>query len=134
MRKILSDLKINKDALNILHLFFADDCFLFTKVDLGEAGIFLDIISTFGDITGQMINLQISGIYFSRGIHPRHGKIIAKLFKVQLMITNERYLGTPLFFDKNKMENFEPILQRYYSTLQGWKSKLISQAGQGRHS
>ncbi|XP_026400485.1 uncharacterized protein LOC113296390 [Papaver somniferum] len=45
------------------------------------------------------------------------------------MTKNDRYLGTQLFFDKNRKANFEPLLQKYYSTLQGWKSKLLSQAG-----
>lgn len=76
-----------------------------------------------------MVNLHKSGIYFSSRIHLKHGKIIARILKVPLMTKNDRYLGTPLFFDKNKKENFEPLLQKYYATLQGWKTKLLSQAG-----
>lgn len=45
------------------------------------------------------------------------------------MTKKDRYLGTPLFFDRNRKENFEPLLQRYYNILQGWKEKLLSQAG-----
>lgn len=106
--KRISGFQINNMAPNISHLFFADDCFLFT---------------------GQMVNLQKSNVYFSPKIHPKHGKILAKILNVPMMTKNDRYLGTPLFFDKNTKTNFEPLLQRYYSTLQGWKSKLLSQAG-----
>lgn len=125
----ISGIKINKNAPSTSHLFFADDCFLFTKADLGEAKNLLDILSKFGEITGQLVNLQKSGIYFSPKIHPKHGKIIAKILRVPLLTKKDRYLGTPLFFDKNRKENFEPLLQRYYNTLQGWKAKLLSQAG-----
>lgn len=87
------------------------------------------MLTLFGKITGQMVNLQKSSVYFSPRIHPKHGKIIAKILKVPLMTKNDRYLGTPLFFDKNRKANFEPLLKKYYSTLEGWKSKLLSQAG-----
>lgn len=70
----ISGIKINKHAPIISHLFFADDCFHFTKADLGEAKILLDILFNFGEITGQMINLQKSGIYFSPKIHPKHAR------------------------------------------------------------
>lgn len=76
-----------------------------------------------------MINLQKSSVYFSPKIHPKHGKNLARILKVPLMTKNDRYLGTPIFFDKNRKANFEPLVQKYYSTLQGWKSKLLSQAG-----
>lgn len=42
--KKISGLKVNKDALNISHIFFADDCFLFRRAVLGEAKNLFDII------------------------------------------------------------------------------------------
>lgn len=105
--KKISGIKINKHAPTISHLHFADDCFLFTMAYSGEAKNLLDILSRFGEITCQMINLKKSGIYFSPKIHPKHAKIIAKILKVSLLTKHDRYLGTPLFFDKNRKENFD---------------------------
>lgn len=41
----------------------------------------------------------------------------------------EKYLGLPSLVGKNKKESFNFIKEKVWRKLQGWESKLLSQAG-----
>ena len=41
----------------------------------------------------------------------------------------EKYLGLPSFVGRNKSACFTQIKERIWSRMQGWKEKLLSQAG-----
>ncbi|XP_026416843.1 uncharacterized protein LOC113312295 [Papaver somniferum] len=129
---LVSGIKVAKTAPSVSHLFFADDFFLFSKANLNEAKNILNILNTlntFGEMTAQVINFQHSGIYFSPKVHNKHCKIISRIFKVRKISKNDKYLGTPLFFDKNKTNSFEPLINKYYAALQGWIRKMFNHAG-----
>ncbi|XP_026419678.1 uncharacterized protein LOC113315627 [Papaver somniferum] len=53
----------------------------------------------------------------------------ADIAEVQRISKDEKYLGTPLFFNGQMALNFESLLERAYRSLHGWKAKLLSQAG-----
>lgn len=41
----------------------------------------------------------------------------------------EKYLGLPSFIARNKRTCFTQIKERIWARMQGWKKKLLSQAG-----
>lgn len=45
------------------------------------------------------------------------------------ILKNEKSLGNPLIFNRSKALNYEPILEKAYASVRGWKSKVLSQAG-----
>lgn len=67
-------------------MLFEDDCFRFSKAGI-QARNMMDILKLFGDVSGQVINLQKSGIYLFPKIHKKHCKIISlKLGRYRKMI------------------------------------------------
>ena len=48
---------------------------------------------------------------------------------VRLMDRRSRYLGLPSIHGRNKGELFSFILDKVLKKMQGWKNKLLSQAG-----
>jgi len=42
---------------------------------------------------------------------------------------NERYLGLPVYIGKSKKKAFEHLKDRIWKRIQGWKEKMLSNAG-----
>ncbi|OVA10968.1 hypothetical protein BVC80_1345g12 [Macleaya cordata] len=55
--------------------------------------------------------------------------MVAKILKVKRIDIKDKYLGAPLFIDKSKHKSFEGIVRSLDQRIQGWKGKLLSQAG-----
>ncbi|KAF6156613.1 hypothetical protein GIB67_014592 [Kingdonia uniflora] len=79
--------------------------------------------------TGQELILGKSGIFFSKNLPLRFGRLLARLLKVKVMPSDERYLRTNLFFARSKAQTFHRICEHISSHLQMWNGKLLFQAG-----
>lgn len=60
--------RIHMQAPSITHLLFANDSFLFCKANMEEAQEIKRILQIYEAQSGQAINLQKSGIYFSSNV------------------------------------------------------------------
>lgn len=80
--KLVTGVKVTTKSPSVSHLFFADDAFLFTTATIPQARNLLDILNIFCTSSGQTINYQKSGIYFSKGFHNKHCKILARILKM----------------------------------------------------
>ncbi|XP_026410523.1 uncharacterized protein LOC113305730 [Papaver somniferum] len=89
---VIQGFKLRKDSPPISHLFFADDCMLFSKASLTYARNLMRIINKFAKASGQAINLEKSGFFTSRKMHHKHIKMLLKT----LGSSSEKYLGTPI--------------------------------------
>ena len=54
---------------------------------------------------------------------------IKNFFQVPALRSYETYLGLPSFMGRSKMQSFAYIKERIWSKIQGWKERLLSQAG-----
>lgn len=125
----ISGIKVTRNCPYVSHLFFADDSFLFTSATIVQARNLLDTLKIFSGSSGQVINYQKSGIYFSKKVENKHCKLLARILKVGRITQNNTYLGTLLFFSRYKSFNYQNLLDRVYNRVQGWKAKFLSQAG-----
>lgn len=48
---------------------------------------------------------------------------------VEVATQYEKYLGLPSFMGRGKRKSFSYIRERVWHKIQGWKEKLLSQAG-----
>jgi len=65
-RWVIMGIHICTSAPSIMHLIFADDCFLFFRACEQEVTLMKDILTTYEAASRQAINLQKSEMYCSR--------------------------------------------------------------------
>ncbi|XP_043699840.1 uncharacterized protein LOC122650494 [Telopea speciosissima] len=85
-------IKVARGVPEITHLFFADDIFIFYRAfdDLRTVKAVLDL---FSDLSGQEINFEKSGIYFSRNVTPLEQRRLGAILGIPLMNPSAMYLG-----------------------------------------
>lgn len=76
-------LKVTNEDPSISHLLFADDCLIFAKAFHSEVQNLLSLIKDFSLVSGQVINLQKSGCFFSNNVHPEHAVSLINDLKVK---------------------------------------------------
>ena len=113
----------------LTHLFFADDSLLFCRAIIEECQRVLDILDVYGRCLGQQINRSKMTIFFSKSTTNDTRNQIKLALGVPEIIQYERYLGLPSLVGRNKKASFNYIKDRVWKKLQGWKEKLLSQAG-----
>lgn len=124
-----SGLKFSRLCPTLSHMLFADDMILFLKVEAGECQHVLHIVQKFCEASGQMINFDKSSVQFSLNTPPAICNSICSISGFQLSQSDSKYLGLPSFWGRSKAEAYEFLIERVLSKLQGWKQKLLSQAG-----
>ena len=78
---------------------------------------------------GQKINPEKTTIFFGKSVSVSSKSAIKNFLGVLEIKEYEKYLGLPAMVGKNKMASFNYIKERVWGKLQGWKEKLLSQAG-----
>ena len=76
-----------------------------------------------------MVNGDKTAIFFSHNTPTNIRSDILNLFGSSMDIKFEKYLGLPLILGRKKKQAFHEIKDRIWRCLQGWKEKLLSQAG-----
>jgi hypothetical protein len=67
--KLIHGVKIAPRAPEITHLFFADDSLMFCRANEVETKQVKDIISSYQQVSGQMVNFTKSELIFSKKVH-----------------------------------------------------------------
>lgn len=85
-----------KGSPPISHLFFADDCILFSSAKMSFINNIKDITNKFCKASGQMVNLSKSSIHFNRRIEEEKKQQICNTMNMNIMPLEEKYLGINL--------------------------------------
>ena len=113
----------------ITHLFFADDCLLFCRATPEECAKIQSILAWYGAASGQQVNSDKTTAFFSRNTSAEVQEELKVLLGVPVIQNYEKYLGLPSFVGREKKACFNHIKERIWAKMQGWKEKLLSQAG-----
>ncbi|XP_027155078.1 uncharacterized protein LOC113755222 [Coffea eugenioides] len=127
--KELTGIKISRGAPAITHLFFADDSLVFCKANRPEAGKLMKILKVYEKATGQQINTDKSSVFFSKNTTQLVREEVCHTMGSIQQIGQGQYLGLPMIITKSKEQVFGFIKNSIDKKLQGWKNKLLSQAG-----
>ncbi|KAK9292489.1 hypothetical protein L1049_020462 [Liquidambar formosana] len=125
----MSALFFQKGSPTISYLFFADDSLLFGKATKVEGRAIRDILSQYEVVSSQKVNLDKSSIFFSQNTAPNQQAILRDILSISQEGNHGKYLGLPTLIGKSKKEVFSILKERVWKKLQGWKEKLLSQAG-----
>ena len=118
-----------RNGPRISHLFFADDTLLFCRAELREVQTIQNILHKYKLASGQKINSGKTTLFFGKSVSLVSKNAIKNLLGVPKIKEYERYLGLPAVVGRNRRASLNYIKERIWGKLQGWKEKLLSQAG-----
>ena len=113
----------------ISHLFFVDDTLLFCRDELRGVQTIQNILRKYELASGQKINPGKTTLFFGKSISLLSKNAIKNLLGVLEIKEYECYLGLPVVVGKNRRASLNYIKEMIWGKLQGWKEKLLSQAG-----
>lgn len=125
----ISGLKMKRTCPQLSHLFFADDAILFFTAERSDCQGILRLLQVYSTTSGQILNFDKSGALFSANTPPCRCEAICNILGVSQADPKAKYLGLPASWGKSKGEAYNFLIERALAKMQGWKSKLLSQAG-----
>ena len=121
--------RVATSAPSITHLLFADDSFQFFKATVAETEAVKDLLNTYERYSGQSVNFQKSGIFFSANVQPQLKGVLSDILGVHKNLSDSHYLGLPSLVGRSKKKVFGFVKDKVWKRIQGWKAKQISRAG-----
>ena len=88
-----------------------------------------ELLGFYEDASGQMINRSKTTLFFNKNTDAQTMEEIKLSLHVPAIQHYEKYLGLPSFVGRGKKACFTQIKERIWEKMQGWKEKLLSQAG-----
>ncbi|KAJ9561655.1 hypothetical protein OSB04_006815 [Centaurea solstitialis] len=114
--------------LDITHLCFADDLFVFTYGDVGSVEVLKKALHLFAKHSGLSANLQKSEVFFSNvQVDTQHAILNCLPFSMGSLPI--RYLGVPLSPVTLKVADYGVLISKVKARIGNWKSKFLSFAG-----
>ncbi|XP_026378698.1 uncharacterized protein LOC113273150 [Papaver somniferum] len=107
---VIYGVKAARNAPAITHLLFADDILIFTKADRHNATGILNTLNQFGNISGQLLNLNKFSVYFSKNMSPAAKHDLTSALGMIEMQENDKYLGVTLLIGRDKSKAFKPLI------------------------
>ena len=127
--KHIEGVSICRSGPKISHLFFVDDSLLFCRACVGDVEKIQEFLGLYEWASGQKINSDKTTLFFSNNTSTDTKEEIKILLGVPKIKEYERYLGLPTVVGRKKKASLNFIKDRVWGKLQGWKEKLLSQAG-----
>lgn len=116
-------------APSVTHLFFADDSFLFFRATLEECQVIGSILKCYEEASGQSVNLNKSGIFFSLNVEDAVKDAITDELHVYSALDTGRYLGLPSLIGREKVSLFSFLKDRLRQRFNSWSHRFLSSAG-----
>uniref|UniRef100_A0A2N9EX83 Reverse transcriptase domain-containing protein n=1 Tax=Fagus sylvatica TaxID=28930 RepID=A0A2N9EX83_FAGSY len=129
LSKKIQGISISRGGPKLSHLFFADDSVLFCRASLQECHAIQDILRTYERASGQQINQDKTTLFFSSSTREETQNEIKDALRLPVIRQYENYLGLPSMVGRAKYKSFTQLKDRVWNKIQGWKGKLLSQAG-----
>ncbi|KAJ9561549.1 hypothetical protein OSB04_006709 [Centaurea solstitialis] len=114
--------------LEITHLCFADDLFVFTYGDVGSVEVLKKALHLFASHSGLSANLQKSEAFFSN-VPLETQNAILNCLPFSMGTFPIRYLGVPLSPVSLKVADYGVLISKVKSRIGNWKAKFLSFAG-----
>ena len=127
--KMIKGVSVARNGPQVTHLFFANDSLLFCQAKRAECLEILRILQLYERSSGQKVNMEKSGIFFSSNTSEEDRVMICNTLSIHNEMMNEQYLGMPLLTGKNKSKELRSIKERMQARVNSWNGRMISQAG-----
>jgi hypothetical protein len=125
---LAKEVQVGIHAPWVSHLLFADDCLVFTQASAAGGQRLKEILQTYQDGSGQMVNIMKSAIFFSANCEDQVKSEVKQITGIHTEALCEKYLGLPTAVGRSTKEAFECIPSRIRGIMGGWSEKLLSGA------
>ncbi|XP_021750305.1 uncharacterized protein LOC110715993 [Chenopodium quinoa] len=126
--KKIKGLRVTRRSPSITHLFFADDAMLFLHATPTSCHHVIDILSKFGEISGQQLNLNKSFVKFSKHAQLEEVDVLKGILKVGQVSVMEKHLGAPIDFTARKLDAFKYLIDKVATRTLSWAALNLSQS------
>ena len=96
--------------LRLLHLFFADDIFLFTKATIRDCKNLCQILQKFCDSSGQLMSVTKLRLWFSLSTPRRIKEQVAGIFGIPTTDRIGPYPDTPIFTSRRTAQSYQYLV------------------------
>ncbi|XP_015941361.1 uncharacterized protein LOC107466866 [Arachis duranensis] len=127
--RLISGIRLAQSAPVITHLLFAYDCIIFAGAEEEEIFQLIQILNKYTEASGQRINTEKSGLIFGSQVSIQKRVNIEEITGMASWDDPGRYLGLPARWGRSKNRALEWIKEKILDKMQGWKEKLLNQAG-----
>ena len=114
------------NGVNISHLLFIDDSFIFYQATVDECQYQLDLLRWCERPSRQAINRQKTSIFFSQNTTFEVKAAIQNLMGARIMKDCEKCLALPIVEGKLKVNTLRDLQEKMTKRVMGWKENLIS--------
>ncbi|KAA3453713.1 reverse transcriptase [Gossypium australe] len=128
-RYALNRFRVNRHGPRIAHLFFADDSLIYGDATIFGAFAINDTLEVYAQYTGQEINFDKSGIFFSSNVEQNKREEVCRVLGVDRSNKLEKYLGLPSMVGRNKRRAFKELKEKLTRRVSSWSSRLLSMGG-----
>ena len=122
----LIGLKMGRASPPLAHLLSAVGSFLFFKTNEKSKVYIQATLAWYCQLLGQGINLDNSELFCSPNLSTSHKQNLANSLGVILFEQPRKYLGINFKLRGNRTGDFQDLIHKVTSKLQGWKAKLLS--------
>lgn len=102
---------------------------MFFKANKEETRAVKAVLNKYEQQSGQSMNFQKSGIFFSSNVRLDKQREWSEILEVTTALEDSKYLGLPSLVGRKKKRVFGFIKDKVWQQIQGWKAKPISKAG-----
>jgi hypothetical protein len=113
----------------VISLQYADDTILFMDDNLESAKNLKWILSYFELMSGMRINYHKSELVAINPSEMEEVQEFADIFGCPVGDFPIKYLGISLHYQKLRMEDLQPLIDKIIKMIAGWRGKLLTQAG-----
>jgi len=125
----ISRIPIAANGFRLSHLIFADDSLFFCRANFQEWGLMLGLLMRYELASSQKLNTANTSIFFSNNTGRAFRELIGSNVGETAIRSYEKYLGLPAMVGREKTSAFASIVGKVQARLDGWKERLLSQAG-----
>lgn len=118
--------KVSRIGPAISHLFFVDDCLIFTHAKSSQVKLVEEALKHFCTTSGLKVNIQKTKFHASKNVPRTKVSKFASIYGFSHTYNLGKYLGFPILSGRVGKRDFSYILDRINGRLVGWNAKTLN--------